>query len=103
MKIKNLFIIMSMLFISSTQAQVVDTRWQFGSPVCKAYTVCPNGTPIWCQTVSYNYGNAPATAANLCRTRVIPGQFIQCQGFADQLDSWGNTIFIPIDLPVSCY
>lgn len=100
---KKLVLIALIAFSSISYSQIVDTRWQYNMGTCRAQTVCPNGTPIWCQAVAFNYGNAPATLNNSCRTRVVPGALVHCQGFADQVDAFGRLVFVPVNLPVSCY
>ena len=100
---KKLLFLLSVLSLSS-YAQVVDTRWQYGNQVCRAQTVCLNGRVISCQTVALNYGNFVGNNINaLCRTRVVPGQFIHCQGYSDRPNVFGQVSFIPTNLPVSCF
>ena len=96
------FIVIS-LISSSSFANYINTNWQYNSGFCAAETYCYNGRRISCQVVSFNYGNAPRTINNLCRTRVVPGRFVHCQGYADRINSFGQTFFVPVNLPVSCY
>jgi len=100
---KKIFLVALVLMSTSVFAQYVNTNWQYNTSVCIAKTICPNGAEIWCKTIGFNYGNAPRTLNNMCRTRVIPGQFVQCQGFSDQVDAWGRVVFVPANLPVSCF
>lgn len=100
---KKLLLIVSLLLTSSVFAQVVNTNWVYNSNVCRAKTVCPDGRVIWCQAVGFNYGNAPRVPNNLCRSRVVPGSFVHCQGFSDQVDNFGRLVFVPVNLPVSCF
>lgn len=97
--------ILILAFLISTAAfsQVVNTNWQYHPRMCRAETVCSDGRVIWCQTVGFNYGNAPATYNNMCRTRVVPGALVHCQGYSDQVDAFGRVVFVPTNLPVSCY
>ena len=101
---KKLMLLISTLILSSSlYAQVVNTNWQYNTNVCKAQTVCANGKVIWCQTVGFNYGNAPRVLNNMCRTRVVPGQLVHCQGFSDQVNNFGRIVFVPANIPVSCF
>lgn len=96
--------VLSFLMLSfSSMGQVVNTGWSYHPAKCVAQTVCPNGRLITCSTVGFNYGNAPRTLNNMCRTRVVPGRFVHCQGFADQVDILGRLVFTPANYPVSCF
>lgn len=100
---KGLLILALAIGFSSAYAQYVNTNWVYNRTACTAQTVCPNGKLITCKTVGFNYGNAPAYNNNLCRSRVVPGQFIQCQGFSDQPNVFGGINFVPTNIPISCY
>lgn len=100
---KLIVLICTLMMTSSLFAQVVNTNWQYNTSVCKAQTQCVDGRVIWCQTVGFNYGNAPRVLNNMCRTRVVPGQFVHCQGFSDQVDAFGRVVFVPANIPVSCF
>lgn len=100
---KKLLVLISLLGALSAQAQVVNANWIYHPVQCLAETTCPNGRVIRCATVGFNYGNAPRHINNMCRSRVIPGQFIHCQGFADQTDQFGRLVFVPANYPVSCF
>lgn len=101
---KKMFLLLSVtLFASSAFAQYINTNWVYNTRVCRAETICPDGKKIWCQAVGFNYGNAPRTPNNMCRTRVVPGRLVHCQGFADQVDAFGRIVFIPANLPASCF
>ncbi|MFT6632935.1 MAG: hypothetical protein ACJAS4_002903 [Bacteriovoracaceae bacterium] len=78
-------------------------RWQYSSTVCSAVTRCPNGLKIYCTVYGMNYGNVPSYMSNSCRTRVIPGRSVQCQGYAQQVDAWGNYVWASANIPLSCY
>ncbi len=81
----------------------VNSNWVYNSSSCRAMTVCPNGMRIYCETFWMNYGNVPSYMSNMCRTRVVPGQFIQCQGYVQQIDAWGNMTWSQANIPLSCY
>ena len=98
----SLFVFAS-FFTSNTSAQYVNANWQYNPTKCVAETICPNGTIINCATVGFNYGNAPRVVNNMCRTRVIPGRLVHCQGFADRVDMYGRVVFVPVNIPVRCY
>lgn len=101
---KKMFLLLSLtLMTTSVFAQYVNTNWVYNTKLCRAETICPNGAKIWCQTVGFNYGNAPRTLNNMCRTRVVPGQLVHCQGFSDKVDALGRIVFVPANLPVTCY
>lgn len=72
-----------------------NTGWNYGTDVCVAQTVCPNGQPIYCTVYGLNnrYGQS-----QLCRTRVVPGQFIHCQGYSQDFYGYWN----PVNIPISC-
>lgn len=84
-------------------AQFANTNWVYNRVACTAQTVCQNGKVLTCRTVGFNYGNAPAVANNLCRSRVVPGQFIVCQGYSDAPNAFGGVTFVPTNLQVTCY
>ena len=100
---KTLLSLLVMVSSVGAFAQYVNTNWVYNRVACTAQTTCPGGKVITCRTVGFNYGNAPAVANNLCRSRVVPGQFIQCQGYSDTPNAWGGITFVPTNLPVTCY
>ena len=100
---KGLVLFIILTASASSFAQFVNTAWVYGNTKCAAQTDCPNGKRISCQTVALNYGYAPAVPNNLCRTRVVPGQFIQCQGYSDRPNAFGQIQFVPTNIPVSCF
>lgn len=100
---KSLLTVLVLGFSLSSFAQVVNTGWVYHPSKCVAQTQCPNGQVITCSTVGFNYGNAPRNINNMCRSRVIPGRFIQCQGYADTINALGQLVFVPANYPVSCY
>lgn len=101
---KTVMLLLSLMILSSTAfAQYVNTSWQYHPVKCPAQTVCPNGSVITCQTVGFNYGNAPRNYNNMCRSRVVPGYSVHCQGYADQVDIYGRIIFVSANIPVTCY
>jgi hypothetical protein len=81
----------------------VNQSWQYSSTVCNAITMCPNGMKIYCTAYGMNYGNVPSYMSNSCRTRVVPGRSVQCQGYAQQVDAWGNYVWASVNIPISCY
>ena len=100
---KMLLAVMVTMFSFGAYAQFANTNWVYNNRACTAQTVCPNGKLITCKTVAFNYGNAPAVPNNLCRSRVVPGQFIQCQGYSDAPNAFGGVTFVPTNIPVTCY
>ncbi|MBD65561.1 MAG: hypothetical protein CME62_10160 [Halobacteriovoraceae bacterium] len=100
---QKIILIATFVLTTSAMAQIVNTNWQYNRKACRAETICPNGRPIFCQTVGFRYGNAPAIPNNMCRTRVVPGQLVHCQGYADKVNAFGQIVFVPVNLPVACY
>lgn len=77
--------------------------WNTSATSCYAYTFCPNGRRIFCQTYGYNYSRVPNRFSNSCRWMVLPGRAVRCQGYSVQRDIYGRTFWSYIDIPVSCY
>lgn len=99
---KILFALLVMTSSLGASAQFVNTNWIYNTS-CTAQTVCPGGKIITCRTVARNYGNTFAVPNNLCRSRVVPGQFVQCQGYSDTPNVYGGVSFVPTNIPVTCY
>ncbi len=96
-------LMISMLLLMSTGAFAGFGGWVFNNSKCVAKTICPNGKVLTCSTVAANYGYGYQTPANFCRTRVIPGLAIQCQGFSDKPTVFGGISFVPTNFSLSCY
>jgi|LULF01.1.fsa_nt_gb hypothetical protein len=77
--------------------------WRQSSTVCHAQTICPNGVPISCVAYGMNYSNVPSRMANMCRSRVVPGYMVHCQGYTQQIGPWGRRIWAAADMPIRCY
>lgn len=77
--------------------------WINSMTTCSAYTFCPNGKKIWCTTFGASHVNVPAHLTNNCRSGVILGQAVRCQGYIAQRDFYGRTFWGFVDIPVSCF
>lgn len=89
---------------TSAFSQVVNVNWVYHPVQCVGQTVCPDGRTISCATVGFNYGRGVAPVAqNMCASRVIPGNYVRCIGFADQPNVFGGINFVPADYRVSCF
>lgn len=75
--------------------------WQSSWATCNAYTICPNGRRIWCQTYSSTY--AGFGNRNACRFGVLPHRAVRCQGYTQQRDYYGRFRWTWVDIPVSCF
>lgn len=105
---KLLLSLMTLLICSSSYAhffpnhQWPNASWQYSAQSCYAYTQCPDGRMISCNTYGLNYSNVPSYMSNQCRAFAVPGRFVQCQGYVQQSDRWGNFRWISANIPVSC-
>ena len=97
-------LLIMLLFSTSAMAQVANINWVYHPSKCVAQTRCPDGRVISCATVGFSYGRGVAPVArNMCATRVIPGNFVRCVGYADQPNVYDGITFVPADYRVSCY
>lgn len=91
------------IFISmasqESKAYFTPGAWMSSYSSCYAYTYCPNGRFISCQSYAYS----SAYGVNTCRYRVIPGRAVHCQGYASQYDGWGGHYWRFVNIPVSCF
>lgn len=86
MKIFLMLLTMSISFISfDASAQ------SYSSAGCYAYTACPFGGTISCQVYGYSY--AGYASGSKCMWHVIPGRQVQCRGYTQSFDHWGNTVW----------
>ena len=76
--------------------------WNYSTSSCKAYTRCPNGRVISYEVYGSNYGNVPSYMSNQCRAMVLPGRFVNCEGYVQSIDAWGNWTWLSAKFPVSC-
>jgi hypothetical protein len=101
---KLLIVIATLLSSLSSFANFYPNQsWNYSATSCNAYTQCPNGRVISCQVYGMNYGNVPSYMSNQCRAFAIPGRFVQCQGYVQRVDTWGNRMWASVNLPISCY
>jgi hypothetical protein len=77
--------------------------WTYSATTCSAATVCPNGRRIYCRTYGYNYSNIPSYMTNSCSWALWPGRGVQCRGYVQKRDFYGNFYWAYVNLPVSCY
>ncbi len=64
----------------------------------------PLPNPIWrYKRQGMNYSNVPSRMANMCRSRVVPGYMVHCQGYTQQIGPWGRRIWAAADMPIRCY
>tara|TARA_B100001971_G_C18268046_1_gene596796 strand:+ start:246524 stop:246889 length:366 start_codon:yes stop_codon:yes gene_type:complete len=77
--------------------------WRTSMTSCHAYTICPNGRRIWCQTYGYAYSGVPSHMNNSCRFGVLPGRAVRCQGYVQQRDIYGRFMWSWVDVPVRCF
>ena len=75
--------------------------WQSSMKSCYAYTICPNGRRIYCQTYGSTY--AGLASRNSCRFGVLPHRAVRCQGYVQQRDYYGRFMWAWVDIPVRCF
>lgn len=75
--------------------------WQTSWTSCYAYTICPNGRRISCQTYGSTY--AGMASRNSCRFGVLPHRAVRCQGYVSQRDFYGRVFWSWVDIPVRCF
>lgn len=90
-------------FQDMMSSEMTETNWSYSSTSCYAYTTCPNGRRIYCQVYGYNYSSVPSRFSNSCSFAVWPGRAVQCKGYAQQSDYYGNYYWSYVNIPVSCY
>ena len=77
--------------------------WNYNATSCSAYTVCPNGRVITCNTYGLNYGNVPSFYSNQCRAYAIPGRLVHCQGYVQQRDYYGRFVWGMANFQNTCF
>ncbi len=82
--------------------QSVDSQAQnYSSAGCRAYTTCPNGGTIWCQTYGYSY--AGMASGSRCYWNVVPYYSVECGGYTQSKDWFGNTVWAWNKFRYTCY
>lgn len=100
---KKLIVSMLLLMSAVASAGYGHSAWIYNNSQCAAKTICRNGKVLTCKTVAAKYGLGYQRPANFCRTRVIRGVAIQCQGYSDQPNVFGGIRFVPTNISLSCY
>lgn len=76
-------------------------NWSYGQSVCYQQVNCFNGTIAHCTAYAQNYGTG--YGGNACRSIGIPGEFVMCEGYAQQYDQFGNLFWGQVQFSSSCY
>lgn len=94
--------VLSLLVFVSLFAVTANAQWQYSQGGCYAYTDCYSsnyyGQPVYtgtisCQTYGSTYAYGPASGGNSCSWYVVPGRSVQCTGFAQVRDYYGNFVW----------
>lgn len=94
-------VVFGLLFFVSLFTVTANAQWQSSQSSCYAYTDCfssgmygsvYNGR-IACQTYGSAYAFGPASTGSACSWYVVPGRSVQCSGFSQTRDYYGNFVW----------
>lgn len=92
------FLAASLLAVSSelkAEETKAENPWNYSTTSCYAYTDCYDHWNryqgrVWCKTYGYAYSGYNGSSSSSCSWRVIPNYGVDCRGFQQVRDYWGN-------------